>query len=126
MSVKHCLACGRFKHFIIICLAMNLFCLSTISHRQIFQLQPAKKFCRRKFNVQPGYCTSTINYKIEHIAGKTNIADMLSGLPLMELDATTSGHVVDSYVRFIVEYIDLERAMSIWEIRTETAQDKTL
>lgn len=51
---------------------------------------------------------------------------MLSGLPLMELDATTSGHVVDSYVRFIVEYIDLERAMSIWEIRTETAQDKTL
>ena len=35
------------------------------------------------------------------------------------------GHVVDSYVRFVIGH-DLERAISIAEIRTETAKNKTL
>ena len=36
------------------------------------------------------------------------------------------GHVVDSYVKFVIRHNDLERAISIAEIRTETAKDKTL
>ena len=66
------------------------------------------------------------NYKIEHVAGKMNIADLLSRLPLMELDETTSGDVADLYVRFIVEHNDSERAISIEEIKIETGKDETL
>ncbi len=55
-----------------------------------------------------------------------NIADLLSRLPLMELDETTSDDVADLYVRFIVKHNDSERAISIEEIKVETGKDETL
>ena len=66
------------------------------------------------------------NYKIEHVAGEKNIADLLSRLPLSELDETTSGRVADSYIRFVVGFDDSERALSFAHLRAATAKDKIL
>lgn len=66
------------------------------------------------------------NYKIEHVVGEKNIADLLSRLPLSELDETTSGRVADSYIRFVVGFDESERALSFADLRAATAKDKIL
>ena len=66
------------------------------------------------------------NYKIEHVAGEKNIADLLSRLPLSEMDETTSGRVADSYIRFVVGFDESERALSFADLRAATAKDKIL
>ena len=66
-------------------------------------------------------------YKIKHIEGKMNIADSFSRLPLNELDETSSGNVADEYVKFVVEnYIPDNCALSLSEVKEETAKDKIL
>ena len=66
-------------------------------------------------------------YQIKHIAGKMNIADSFSRLPLKDLDETTSGQIADEYVKFVVETGFMENcALSLSEIDVEIKKDKTL
>ena len=65
------------------------------------------------------------NYEIKHIIGKANIADSLSRLPLKKLDKTTSGHVCEEYVKFVVEsdVSDTASAVSLRDVKEATAND---
>ena len=64
-------------------------------------------------------------YQIKHIAGKMNIADSISRLPLKDLDETTSGQIADEYVKFVVETGFTENcALSLSEIEVEIKKDK--
>ena len=65
------------------------------------------------------------HYKIKHIIGKVNIADSLSRLPLKKLDKTTSGHVCQEYVKFVVEsdVSDTASAVSLRDVKEATAND---
>ena len=59
------------------------------------------------------------NYEIKHIIGKANIANSLSRLPLKKLDKTTSGHVCEEYVKFVVEsdVSDTASAVSLRDVK---------
>lgn len=64
---------------------------------------------------------------MKHIERKMNIADSFSRLPLNELDQTNSGNVANEYVKFIVENDMPDNcALSLSEVKEETAKDKTL
>lgn len=64
------------------------------------------------------------DYKIEHIAGKDNVADSLSRLPLPE---TEDNSYVDTYMDRVlsVNMMDVQ-ALTLEELKRATMEDTTL
>ena len=67
------------------------------------------------------------SFRIQHIAGNANTADLLSRLPSKQNDCLDTGFICENYIRFVYmsSTSDLQ-AVTLSDMRWETSKDVTL
>ena len=100
------------------------FTLQTDHKPLIYMFNPEKSTLLPPRIQRLGFRLQPYDYKIEHIAGKSNVADSLSRLPLPD---TEENGYVEPYVGKVLSVTmhDLQ-AMTLEDIKHSTAEDETL
>uniref|UniRef100_A0A3B3IAC9 ribonuclease H n=1 Tax=Oryzias latipes TaxID=8090 RepID=A0A3B3IAC9_ORYLA len=100
------------------------FTLQTDHKPLIYMFNPDKATLTPPRIQRLGLRLQPYDYKIEHIVGKSNVADLLSRLPLPE---TEYNEYVETYVDKVLSLtMHGVQAMSLQDIKQKTAEDETL